>query len=506
MEKQKALGALEELDKELTLLSHISSTLVWDQDATPPSAKGERGEQLGYLDTLIHQKATSAEMADILSSLGALEETPEGDEDLDERTRALIRNSYRSLVKEGKLSGEFVNRFAITSSKAHELWTKARSEDDFSVYEPILSELVDLIKEKAEMYGYEEDPYDSLLDNFEPGMKSSEVESLFSEMKGGITQLLERMRGKEEVDDSFLYQSYGKASLKEFNNDILKAMGFDMNRGVVGESTHPYTITLGGDDVRITTRYTEKSVLSPIYSIIHEGGHALYEMGMSSGNLKGSLLANAPSLSFHESQSRFWENIIGRSYSFWEYFYPSFSSLFPTQLSGVDLNTFYRGVNKVAPSPIRVDADEVTYSLHIILRFNLERQLLSGSLAVKDLPEAWNAGMKELLGIDITSDREGVLQDIHWSMGEFGYFPTYALGNLVGAQIHNTLKKQLDVESIVKSGNFSDIHSYLNEHVYSKGALYDPKPLLKKITGEELKASYFIDYLNSKYLHEGDVS
>ncbi len=501
MTKDTALSALHEADRELTLLSHIASTLVWDQDATPALAKEGRGEQLGYLDARIHDKATSTRMADILDALGANESNPEGDEDLPEITRAVIRHRYRNLLKESRLTGDFVQRFSIVTSRAHEVWTEARNKDSFETYRPVLEETVSLIREKSEMYGYADDPYDPLLDNFEPGMKTAEVASLFTQLQSDLTQLLERMRGQVEVDDSFLYHSYGKESLKEFNTDILNAMGFEWNRGVVGESTHPYTITLGGDDIRITTRYTEKSVLSPIYSIIHEGGHALYEMGMSSGNLKGTVLANAPSLSFHESQSRFWENIVGRSRAFWDHFYPGFSSMFPTQLSGIDADAFYRAVNKVSPSPIRVDADEVTYSLHIILRFNLERQLLSGSLEVKDLPEAWNKGMKDLLGIDIESDREGVLQDIHWSMGEFGYFPTYALGNLVGAQIAHTMKSSLNIESAVRSGDFSPVLTYLKEHVYQKGALYDPKPMLKKLTGEELNATYFTSYLNDKYLH-----
>lgn len=500
MTKDSAIRKLDALDRELVLLGHISSTLVWDQDATPPSAKSERGEQLGYLDAMTHTKATSAQMEEILSALGASADAPEGCDDLPERTRAVVRQRYRALLKEGKLSSDFVHNFSVLTARAHEVWTEARASDDFSLYEPVLRDLVVFIREKADRYGYEEDPYDPLLDSFEPGMKTREVATLFDEMKKDLSQLLERMRGREPVEDSFLYQSYGKESLKEFNADVLKAMGFDRNRGIVGESTHPYTITLGSDDIRITTRYTEKSVLSPIYSIIHEGGHALYEMGMSSKGNRGTILANAPSLSFHESQSRFWENIIGRSFAFWQHFYPKFSSLFPSQLSGVSLEQFYGAVNKVAPTAIRVDADEVTYSLHIILRFSLERKLLTGELEVRDLPQAWREGMKELLGIDIPGDREGVLQDIHWSMGEFGYFPTYALGNLVGAQITNTLKSKIDIEDVVKTGDFEPIHSYLKEYVYQKGALYDPKPLLHQLTGEDLKAHYFSDYLRQKYL------
>ncbi|MBN2859460.1 MAG: carboxypeptidase M32 [Sphaerochaetaceae bacterium] len=500
MTKDAAIRELDALDRELVLLSHISSTLVWDQDATPPAAKSGRGEQLGYLDALIHNKATSGEMEEILSALGASADAPEGFDELPEHTRAVVRQRYRALLKEGKLSSDFVHNFSVLTARAHEVWTEARACDDFSLYEPVLRDLVVFIREKADRYGYEDDPYDPLLDSFEPGMKTGEVATLFGEMKKDLSQLLERMRGREPVEDSFLYQSYGKESLKEFNADVLKAMGFDSDRGIVGESTHPYTITLGSDDIRITTRYTEKSVLSPIYSIIHEGGHALYEMGMSSKGNRGTVVANAPSLSFHESQSRFWENIIGRSFAFWEHFYPKFSSLFPSQLSGVSLEQFYRAVNKVSPTAIRVDADEVTYSLHIILRFSLERKLLTGELEVRDLPQAWREGMKELLGIDITNDREGVLQDIHWSMGEFGYFPTYALGNLVGAQITNTLNSKIDIEDVVRTGDFEPIHTYLREHVYEKGALYDPKPLLHQLTGEDLKAHYFSDYLRQKYL------
>ncbi len=226
-------------------------------------------------------------------------------------------------------------------------------------------------------------------------------------------------------------------------------------------------------------------------------------MGVSHGDLKGTVLANASSLAFHESQSRLWENMIGRSRSFWSHFYPNFSKLFPSVLNGVSEDAFYRAVNKVSPSPIRVDADEVTYSLHIILRFNLERQLLSGTLEVKDLKDAWNEGMKKLLGVDVKSDKEGVLQDVHWSMGEFGYFPTYALGNLYAAQIYHTMNKSIRIDDVVATGDFSPIHQFLREQVYSLGALFEPKPLLEKITGEALNPSYYNDYLMNKYIYKG---
>lgn len=503
MNKEKAADALQSIDKELILLSHINGVLVWDQESTSALGKEERAEQIGLIDRNIHQKATSKELEEILDTLGASEVQLDGDTDLPAEVKAIIRHRYKALSKEKKLSSSFVQKFSHKTSLAHQSWAKARSENDFSLYAPVLEEIVSLIREKTEMYGYEDDPYDPLLDNFEPGMKTKEVEQVFTTLEVDLLQILERLRGGVEVEDSFLYQHYNEKKQELFSHDVLKAMGFDFNRGKVGLSTHPYTISLGADDIRITTRYSEPSVTSPLYSIIHEGGHALYEMGVSHGKLKGSVLANAASLAFHESQSRLWENMIGRSKSFWSHFYPNFSTLFPSQLNGVSESDFYKAVNKVIPSPIRVDADEVTYSLHIILRFNLERQLLSGDLDVKDLKDAWNEGMKKLLGYEVKNDKEGVLQDVHWSLGEFGYFPTYALGNLYAAQIYHTMEQSIPIDEVVATGDFSPILQFLQENVYSVGALLEPKPLLEKITGEPLNPHYYNEHLTNKYIVKG---
>ena len=503
MNKEKAVESLRAIDKELVLLSHINGVLQWDQESTSEQGKEERAQQIGFIDRTLHEKATSMELEEVLLTLGASESQKDGDENLPPDLKAIIRLRYQSLSKEKRLSSSFVEHFSNITSLAHEKWAKARKENDYLLYAPVLEEIVSLIQEKSEMYGYEEDPYDPLLDNFEPGLKTAEVQAVFSQLEVDLLQILERLRGQVEVEDSFLYQHYNEKKQELFSNDVLKAMGFDFSRGKVGISTHPYTISLGADDIRITTRYSEPSVTSPLYSIIHEGGHALYEMGVSHGDLKGTVLANASSLAFHESQSRLWENMIGRSRSFWSHFYPNFSKLFPSVLNGVSEDAFYRAVNKVSPSPIRVDADEVTYSLHIILRFNLERQLLSGTLEVKDLKDAWNEGMKKLLGVDVKSDKEGVLQDVHWSMGEFGYFPTYALGNLYAAQIYHTMNKSIRIDDVVATGDFSPIHQFLREQVYSLGALFEPKPLLEKITGEALNPSYYNDYLMNKYIYKG---
>ena len=502
MDKENALKTLRSIDNELVLLEHITATLYWDQEEAPPLAQEERSRQIGLLEKKIHELATGDPLMEALVSLGADEKKKDGDDDLDPETKALVRQRYRQLSKESRLSSDFVRTFSETTSSAHQVWAKARQDSDFSLFEPVLEKIVGLLQQKADFYGFEDDPYDPLLDNFEPGMKARDVESVFSPLEKQLQYIVEQLRGRPEVDDSFLYQSYPVDLQKKFSDKVLNAMGFDFDRGKVGLSTHPYTTTLGADDIRITTRYTEASVASPLYSIIHEGGHALYEMGVSHGSLKGTCLANAASLAFHESQSRLWENMVGRSREFWHCFYPEFSRLFPAQLKNVDEEAFYQAINRVKPGTIRVDADEVTYSLHIILRFNLERKLLSGALAVKDLRDAWNDELRRLLGVDVMSDKEGVLQDVHWSMGEFGYFPTYALGNVYAAQIYDAMKNEVDVDSVIEGGDFSPIHDYLNKNVYSFGSIHDPKDLLMKVTKEDLDASHYISYLTKKYVSQ----
>lgn len=496
MDTEALLSRLEAMDREITLLSHILGVLVWDQESVTFAGIDERAQQMGLIESRIHHIESSDEMGDVLAGLGALEGGP----DLDEHSRALVRERFRIWHRERLLGDDFVRTFAETSGKAHHVWMEARNADDYSLYEPTLAQMITLVRQKAKLYGYEDDPYDPLLDTFEPGTTSAQVERLFCVMEHDLRQILEAVQGQGGEDYSFLYQKYSQDKQELFARQILDAMKFDWNRGRLGVSAHPYTITLGGDDIRITTRYSEPNALSPLFSVMHEGGHALYEFGASQGYLKGTCLANAPSLGFHESQSRLWENMIGRSRSFWKYFYPRLKELFPTQLEDVDADTFFNAVNQVKPTCIRVDADEVTYGLHIILRFEIERQLLSGSLTTKDLPDAWNDGMERLLGIRPKSDREGVLQDVHWAMGELGYFPTYALGNLYAAQIYHAMSREIDVEAVIGTGDLAPIHNYLDEHIYRHGALYSPRTLLKRISGEDLDVRYYRNYLSTKYL------
>lgn len=501
MDHQRAIQRLEVIDREQVLLTHIIGVLVWDQEVVPPAGVEERAKQLGLLDRKVHELVVSDEVGQLLQDLGASDANPDGSAMIDDRSRALVRTYQRNWSRERKLDADFVQQFSELTGKAHQVWAHARSEDDFSLYEPVLSQIIEMVREKADRYGYTDDPYDPLLSVFEPGTTTAEVETLFDEMQRDIQDVLTVIRdGHKEIEDSFLFSSYPVDKQAQFSKDVLNAMGFDWSRGISGTATHPFTISLGSDDVRITSRYTEPSVTSPLYSSIHEGGHALYEMGASNDVTRGTSLANGASLAFHESQSRLWENMIGRSRSFWDRFFPRLQHLFPIQLNGVDADMFYRAVNRVRPSCIRVDADEVTYGLHIILRFRLERQLLAGTLSVRDLPGAWSDSMQQLLGIRPTSDREGVLQDIHWSMGELGYFPTYALGNLYGAQILHTMSKDLDIDAVVSTGDFSPIRNWLNTEILRFGTIYEPKDLLQRVTGSSLDARYFREYLHTKYI------
>ncbi|MGI6466106.1 MAG: carboxypeptidase M32 [Sphaerochaetaceae bacterium] len=495
MKNNKALEELKKIDNEIILLSQISGVLVWDQEEVPSKGVERRGEQLALLSSKVHDLVASEKVVDLVAQLE--------DQDLEDPDKALVRIYKKSSERSRKLDRDFVHHFSKLTTKSQSVWALARKEDDWPSFEPYLTELISLVKEKAEAYGYEDDPYDALLENFEANTKTKEVSKLFDKLKRDLQPLIENQQRFEEVDDTFLYAKYPIDKQKYFINEVLSSIGFEWERGVLGDSVHPYTISLGDDDIRITTRYTESSVASPLFSALHEGGHALYEMGCANAVTKGTALANGASLGFHESQSRLWENMIGRSKEFWSHFYPTFSNLFPLQTENIDLDHFVKAINKVKPSCIRVDADELTYNLHIILRFELERELLSGSLSVKDLPLAWNDKMKELLGVEVPNNKVGVLQDVHWSMGELGYFPTYTLGNLYAAQIFETMNKEFDVAKEVAKGNFSPIKGWLNENILQYGSIYEPKDIINKVCGSGLSTTHLSSYLVNKY-RQGD--
>lgn len=500
MSLEEKLLRLRELDKEMKLLAHTVALLGWDQETyMPAKALEERSEQLSLLSGILHERITSPEIGELLSGLGATGEHPRGDASLPALDRAHLRFIYRYYKRETKLPKRLVLELSKTTSIAQANWVEARKTSDFSRFSPHLKKLLALVKEKAECFGYEDHPYDALLDEYEPEMKTATVSKVFSRLQEWLTPFVEQIQGKPQVDDSFLHREFPAAKQELFGKRVITDMGYDFQRGRLDVSAHPFTTTLGIDDVRLTTRYNERFFNTALFGTIHEAGHGLYELGFSE-EIRGTSLADGTSLGIHESQSRMWENMIGRSFAFWKHYFPIARDIFSESLGDVDVMQFCRAINKVEPSFIRIEADEVTYSLHIILRFNLEKRLTEGSLEVDDLPEAWRQESKKLLGIVPAQDDEGVLQDIHWSMGSIGYFPTYALGNLYGAQFFSAMKRAIpDVERSIEQGDFGTMLAWLRENIHRHGSVFTPEELVRRVTGEELNPDHFIRYVEDKF-------
>lgn len=494
------IARLKDIDGEIQLLKHTAAVLGWDQETLMPKAAiNERSEQLSLLGTMVHERETAAEVGDLLGKLGATADNPRGSHELDVADRALVRAFYQDYVKLTRIPVDLVRRLTKKTSVAQAVWAEARSESDYAKFSPHLSDLIDLSLEIAECLGYTDHPYDALLDQYEPGMKTVDVARVFAELKDGLVPLVAAIADAEQVNDRVLSREFPPDAQEAFGRDVLAAIGFDLDRGRLDSSVHPFTTSLGGDDVRLTTRYNPTYFPTSLFGSIHEGGHGMYEQGFDRAYL-GTRLADGTSLGIHESMSRFWENVVGRSRPFWEHVYPRFRSTFPEQTKDVDLDEFYRAVNKVEPSLIRVEADEVTYSLHIILRFELEQQMVTKSISVKDLPDAWRSTTKELLGIEPKTDAEGVLQDIHWSMGGIGYFPTYALGNVYGLQIVSAMKQDLtEFDARLRAGDLAPVKQWLDERIHRHGRAKLPKELCREITGAELSARHFLEYVRSKY-------
>ncbi len=503
----KAFERLQRIDKELILLEHTSALLQWDQETgMPEMAIEERSDQIALMQGMAHDRITSSEVADLIEQ--ARNETGETTKQSDELPpedgrdffySAFLRVFGRNYERAVKIPRRLVTETAQATSRAQAAWIKAREADDFSLFQPHLEKIVALTLEKAEALGYPEQPYDALLDEFEPGMMTSQVEEVFSDLKTELAPLVQRITAAQKIDDSFRNRTYPAPKQKEFSLHLLQQMGYDFQRGRLDESAHPFTTSLGGNDVRVTTRYHEDDLFSAIFGTIHEGGHGLYELGIDPA-YHGTCLGEGTSLGIHESQSRTWENLIGRSVPFWKHYFPELKKYFPSQLKDVDGDTFGRAVNRVQPSLIRIEADEVTYSLHVILRFELELALVNKKLEVKDVPEAWNDLMDQLLGIRPKSDADGVLQDVHWSMGAIGYFPTYALGNLYGAQFLSRMKKDLsNVEALIEKGDLMSIREWQKRNIHRYGSVYTAPELIQRITGEPLNPRYFIEYLEEKF-------
>ncbi|MFV0340028.1 MAG: carboxypeptidase M32 [Parachlamydiaceae bacterium] len=489
-----------EQSKQLHIVHGIESLLDWDREVMMPESASEgRGQELKFLSGLAHKMALSKKFTKPLFEL-----IDEGsgeilDHTLDEGQKACLREWRRNYRIQSALPQKFVESFAELASNANHVWRIARKEKNYALFAPYLQKIIDANRKKAKYIGYTEHPYDALLDLYEQGMTTKSATELFNGLKGPLVQLLERIRKQPQVDTSILFGNFPTDPQLAFCKKVLEALGFDWTRERLDLSTHPFCSSSQPNDCRITTRIDTKDLFNCLSSVLHEAGHALYDLGLPKEKW-GSPLGDSVSMGIHESQSRFWETRIGLSLPFAAFILPLAKEAFPGSFAKANPASLHKALNKVEPSFIRVEADEVTYPLHIILRFEIEKQFLEGSLDAKDLPDAWNAKMKELLGIVPSDDALGCLQDVHWSGGAMGYFPTYSLGNLYAAQLFETFEKaHPDWKSQVESGRFAFIREFLNEKIYRWGHRYNGPELIRLATGAPLSPDAYIRYLNGKY-------
>ncbi len=493
---KEKLDRLKVLLAEITDMQRALALLGWDQQVYMPRGGAEdRGNILSTLSAMGHDMATTEELGELLETLKPYAATLDPDSD----DACIILRSARDYERNRKVPTSYVAEFAKVTTLGQSAWEEAKEKSDFALFRPHLEKTIELRREYSGFFAPYEHVYDPLLEDFEPGLKTKDVQEVFSKLRPEQIKLIQAIKEKPQVDDSFLKLTYDQKGQWDFGVEVVKAFGFDFNRGRQDVSVHPFTTSFGIDDVRITTHFLPERVTSAIFSTMHEGGHAMYEQGVAK-SLRRTLLASGASMAVHESQSRMWENLIGRSKPLWKHFFPRLQEIFPAQLKNVSLVAFYRAINKVEPSLIRIEADEATYNLHIMLRMELEIALMEGSLQVKDLPLAWNARMQEFLGLTPPNDRKGVLQDVHWSGGMLGYFPTYALGNLISAQVWEKMNAQLpDVDAQIEQGNFAEILGWLRENIYRHGAKFEPQDIVQRVTGSKIRPEPYMNYLNHKY-------
>jgi carboxypeptidase Taq len=482
--------------KEITHLGRAGAVLGWDQQCyMPPGGAEERSEEFAVIGKFTHELFTASETQKLLE--GAEAEVTNLSPDADERlTLRMVRRDFDQAVK---IPSALVSELAREEGLAHEIWVKARQDSDWKQFAPKLEKLLDLSRQKAEYLGYTDRIYDALLDQYEPGRTSAEVEMVFNDLRPGLVKLVHDIATAPPISDACLRRDFDEEAQKAFSEYVIGRLGYDFTRGRQDKAVHPFCTSFGRNDVRITTRYEKNWLPSSLMGSIHETGHALYEQGFAPGD-DGSPLSNSASLGIHESQSRLWENIVGRSRSFWNIFYPELQQRFPGVLDNISLNDFYRAINRVEPSFIRVEADEVTYNLHIMLRFELEQAMMDGSLKVADVPEAWNEKMRSYLGIVPENDAQGCLQDVHWSAALFGYFPTYSLGTILSAQLYEkAIKDNPAITTDLENGAFESLLEWLRTHVHRPGRRYLPAELIERICGEPAQSHSYLNYLNGKF-------
>jgi carboxypeptidase Taq len=496
--------ALDQLKDELAPiedLKNAAEVLSWDQETFMPDGGGEaRARQIATLRTAAHERFVTDEMGALL------DRTADALSGADAEAAALVRVTRRDYTRARKIPSPLVTELSEASSRAQVAWQKARDADDFDAFAPHLERLVELSIEKAEALGYENEPYDALLDEYERGMKTADIASVFDALRADLVPIVDVLADQPLPPDDFMRHGFAPDAQQAFGEQIIEDFGYDFERGRQDRSAHPFTTSFSVNDVRLTTRFDEHFLPSGLFSTLHEAGHGLYEQGINPA-LERTPLAEGTSLGMHESQSRLWENLVGRSRAFWSHYLPVLQDTFPDAFEGVSLDAFYHAINKVEPSLIRVEADEVTYNLHVMLRFELERGLVAGTVSTDELPELWRTKMDEYLGVQPDTDAEGVLQDVHWSMGAIGYFPTYALGNLMSVQLFDQIRHDLpDLNAQIEAGDFDTLLNWLREHIHQHGRMIQAPDLLERVTGRALEAGPWLRYIREKYSALYDVN
>lgn len=495
--KDERIAALLESVAKIADLKSLSDLGEWDQNTQLPDGAGHtRGNQMATIQGILHDYSTNPRLGQLLDEL----EEPVKGAQYSDADRGLVHQTRRLYEQATKLPRALVEELARTTANSFEAWRRARERNDFASFAPWLKRTVELQREVADHFGYEETRYDALLDIFEPGMTVSKLDTLFAPVREVSSTLLKRIsQSGNRVDDSCLAGDFDSEKQVALSRQLLTGMGYDFARGAIAVSPHPFTSGISSPfDVRLTVHPEPHFIQASVMAAIHEGGHALYEQG-SAESLARTPAAGGVSMGVHESQSRLWENAIGRSEAFWKGQYAAVREAFPHHFAGIEAATFARALNKVRPSLIRIEADEVTYNLHIIIRYELEREMINGNVAIESLPRLWNAKYREYLGIEPERDSEGVLQDIHWTSG-FGYFPSYTLGNLYGAQIYASLRRVFpDFDERLSGGDSAFILNWLRDNMYVYGSIYMPEELMKRVTGAKADPEFFTRYLTGKF-------
>jgi carboxypeptidase Taq len=491
---EKLLSRLNRLELERRAYSHAMNLLSYDAvTGAPAGGAANRGKTMAVLSEAAYELSAGDRTGELLKDLFEIKD------ELDEVKQRQLSELWREYEKTKKIPMDEYIAYTVLLNEASDVWHKAKEKSDYELFEPLLSRIVETNRRFAGYIDPSKQPYDVLLGEFERGLDMQRCDEFFSVLKERLVPLIHKIRDKEvQPDTSFLSLEYPVDKQRQLSDWLMQLIGIDRNYCTIGETEHPFTSNFNKRDVRITTHYYPSNLTSSMFSVIHEGGHALYELNVGD-ELEDTCLCGGVSMGIHESQSRLFENLIGRSLPFAEKVLPKLKELFPEQLGKVTAEEFYRAINKSEPSLIRIEADELTYALHVMIRYEIEKMLIQDGIDTKTLPQLWNQKVRDYLGIEVTDDAHGVLQDSHWSGGAIGYFPSYALGSAYGAQIMAKMKESIDVDAAVAAGDLSPVNKWLTERIWSKGCLYDPKELLEQCCEAPFDPTYFTDYLTEKY-------